>query len=97
MEAAVQQLAGVLGMAIPPGTTWRQITTRMDALIQPMRSQTNAEREKKNDWEDARVNLHHLGSVLRNNTMHPNASHTQDEARHIFNASGVVMRALCKL
>ena len=97
METAVKQLAGVLGVTIIPATTWRQLTNNMDVKIQAMPNTTDAERERKRGWEDARVNLHHLGSVLRNNTMHPNVSHNQGEARHIFSASGVVMQALCRL
>lgn len=97
METAVKQLAGVLGMAITPGTTWRQLTGNMDVKIQPMPMTTEAERERKTNWEDARVNLHHLGSCVRNATMHPNVNHSQDEARDIFAATRVVMQALRRL
>lgn len=97
MESAVKQLAGVLGMTVDSSTTWRQITGSMDPKIKLMPHQTVVEQEKKNSWESARINLHHLGSVLRNNTMHPTSSYSQEEARNIFAASGVVMRTLCKL
>jgi hypothetical protein len=97
METAVQRLAKRLRMTISPQTTWRQLTGNMDAQISNMPQQTKREKQKKNNWEAARVNLHHLGSVLRNNTMHPTAVYTQEEAKHIFNAVGVSMRTLCDL
>jgi hypothetical protein len=97
METAVRRLARRLRMTITPQTTWRQLTGNMDAQIRNMPERTERQKDKKNNWEAARVNLHHLGSVLRNNTMHPAAVYTQDEARHIFNAVGVSMKALCDL
>ncbi len=97
METAVKQLAGVLGMTIGPGTTWRQLTGNMDGKITALPNSTAAEHEKRSAWQHARINLHHLGDVQRNETMHPSAKYTQDEARHIYHATGVVMQALCNL
>jgi hypothetical protein len=97
MEAAVKKLAGKLGMTIGPATTWRQLTGTMDIRISALPQGTQAQMNKKNAWEDARINLHHLGSVVRNNTMHPTAHYSQDEARHIFHSVGVVLQALVKL
>jgi hypothetical protein len=97
METAVKQLAAILGLTITPQTTWRQLTASMDTKIQAMPNRTKNEAEQKNNWENARINLHHLGSVMRNNTMHPNVTHNQEEARHIFSAVNVVMNALCRL
>jgi hypothetical protein len=97
METAVKQIAGVLGMTITPGTTWRNLTGNMDARIQTMPTSTDLEKARKTSWEGARVNLHHLGSAIRNGTMHPDVSHTQEEARHIFSVTGVIMQALCRL
>lgn len=97
MEAAVRRLARKLGMTITPQTTWRKLTWNMDAQIKNLPQQTKREKQKMNNWEAARVNLHHLGSVLRNNTMHPTTVYTQEEAKHIFNTVGVSMKALCDL
>jgi hypothetical protein len=55
--------------------------------IKQMPDATKAQKRKKDDWEAARVNLHHVGSVWRNNTMHPAASYTQSEGRDVFNAT----------
>jgi hypothetical protein len=97
MEIAVRRLARKSGMTITPQTTWRQLTGNMDGQIRRMGERTAKQKQRKNDWEAARVNLHHLGSVLRNNTMHPAAVYTQNEAKHIFNTVSVIFKALCKL
>jgi hypothetical protein len=97
METAVRKLAKKLGMTITPQTTWRQLTGSMDVQIGGMPQRTQKQKKNKNNWESARVNLHHLGSVLRNNTMHPTAVYSQDDARHIFTAVGVAMKMLCDL
>jgi len=97
METAVQRLAKKLGMTITPQTTWRQLTGNMDVQIRKLPQQARREKQKRDNWEAARINLHHLGSVLRNNTMHPTAVYSQEEAKHIFNAVGVSMKTLCDL
>lgn len=97
MEAAVRKLASKLGVTITPQTTWRHLTGSMDSKISALPRITRKERAQKDRWESARINLHHLGSVIRNNTMHPAAFYTQEQARHIFFSAGVVLNDLRKL
>ena len=97
MEVAVRQLGKRLKVTITPQTTWRNMTGQMDTIIKKMPNATTAQQKKKNKFEEAIVNLHHVGSVWRNNTMHPAASYTQDEARDVFNATRVFMNGLCDL
>jgi hypothetical protein len=97
MEIAVRQLGRRLNINITPQTTWRLMTDQMNAKIKTMPAAADAQKRKKNNWEAASMNLHHIGSVLRNNTMHPAASYTQAEARDVFNATRVFMNGLCDL
>lgn len=97
METAVQRLARKLKMKITPQTTWRQLTGSMKTKIEKMSQKTEKLKERRHDWEAASANLHHLGSVVRNKTMHPDRVYTQAEARHIFITVGVSMDALCDL
>jgi hypothetical protein len=97
MEVAVRHLGKRLGMTIAPNDTWRKITGNMDAKIKPMKETTDLQKRKKNAWEEARVNLHHLGSVWRNNTMHPAKSYTPAQARVVFEATRVAMTSLAAL
>ena len=97
MEVAVQSLGRKLKVTIRPDSTWRKITGEMDDKIKKMPEKTNAQKLRKNAWEEARANLHQVGSVWRNNTMHPAISYTRGQARDIFEAVRVFMNALARL
>lgn len=97
MEVAVRQLSKRVGVTITPQTTWRQMTGNMDVRIKVMPDSTVRQKQKKNDWEAARANLHQVGSVWRNNTMHPAKSYAREQARDVFDAVRVFMTALCEL
>jgi len=97
MEIAVRQLGKRLKITITPQTTWRQMTGLMDHKIKKMPENSERLKRKKNDWEAARANLHHVGSVWRNNTMHPTTSYTRSQARDILNAVRVFMVSLAEL
>jgi hypothetical protein len=97
MEVAVRKLGRRLNVTIRPNTTWRGITGKMDVKIKSMPESTDGQKRKKNAWEEARANLHHVGSVWRNNTMHPAKSYTPSQALDIFKAVRVFMNGLCEL
>lgn len=97
MEVAVRQLSKRLKVTITPQTTWRQMTGNMDQKIRVMPDATQPKKQKKNDWEAARANLHHVGAVWRNNTMHPATSYTQSQALDVINAVRVFMSGLAVL
>jgi hypothetical protein len=97
MEVAVRQLGKRLKVTITPQTTWRQMTNLMDHKIKAMAEATTVQKRKKNRWEESRANLHHIGSVWRNNTMHPATSYTRSQAHDIMSAVQVFMTGLCDL
>jgi hypothetical protein len=97
MEIAVRQLSKRLKVTITPQTTWRVMTGNMDPKIKAMPDATQRQKQKKNDWEAARTNLHLVGSVWRNNTMHPATSYTQSQALDVMNAVRVFMSGLSAL
>jgi hypothetical protein len=97
MEVAVRQLGKRLKITITPQTTWRQMTNLMDDKIKKLPENTEPLKRKKNDWEAARANLHHVGSVWRNNTMHPAVDYTQSQARDVIIAVRVFMSDLAAL
>jgi hypothetical protein len=97
MEVAVRKLAKKMNVTITPQSTWRKMTGLMDDKIKKMPDTTDRLKRKKNDWEGARANLHHVGSVWRNNTMHPATSYTPSQAQDVFNAVRVFMVDICKL
>jgi hypothetical protein len=83
MELVVRQLSKRLKVTITPQATWRQMTGQMDDKIKKMPENTDKLKHKRNEWEAARANLHLVGSVWRNNTMHPAVSYTQSQARDV--------------
>ncbi len=97
MESAVQTLAKRLKMTINAQTPWKVITGGMDGKIKNMPDKTPSLKKKKDDWEAARTNLHLVGSVWRNKTMHPAESYTASQAADVFNAVRVFMTALAEL
>jgi hypothetical protein len=99
MEVAVRQLARRphMSITITPKTTWRMITGAMDKKIAKMPDATTREKNKKENWEEARANLHHVGSVWRNKTMHPAKSYDQEQAFNVFKAVSVFMSGLAAL
>lgn len=97
LEVVVRQLGRRLKVTITPQSTWRQITGAMDGKIKGMPEKNDRQKHKKMEWESARANLHHLGSIWRNKTMHPAASYSRGQAREIYDAARVVMTDLCRL
>jgi hypothetical protein len=97
LEVAVRELGRKVGVTITPQSTWRSITGAMDSKIRGMPETTDRQKEKKNDWEGARANLHALGSVWRNKTMHPASSYTRSQAHDVFAAARIAMDGLSDL
>lgn len=99
MEIVVRNLSSRshINVTITPQTTWRKMTSAMDGKISKMPDTTDALKHKKNKWEEARANLHHIGSVWRNNTMHPATSYTPAQAKDVFDACRVFINRLAAL
>jgi hypothetical protein len=97
MEIAVRKLGAKVNVTITPQSTWRLITGAMDAKIKGMPDATDLQKRKKNAWEGARANLHQVGSVWRNNTMHPATAYTPSQALDVYGAVRVFMNGLCAL
>jgi hypothetical protein len=99
MEIVVRKLARRphMEITITPKTTWRMITGAMDKKIAAMPDGNIREKKRKENWEEARANLHHVGSVWRNSTMHPAKTYTQPQARDVLDACRVFMSGLCAL
>jgi hypothetical protein len=97
LESVIHILSNELGMTVTHKTPWRVLTGNMDDKIKKMPDNTQEEKNKKNAWEESRINLHHIGSVWRNDTMHPAKSYTPSQALEIFNAVRIFMPSLAKL
>ncbi|TWC05585.1 hypothetical protein FBZ93_103605 [Bradyrhizobium macuxiense] len=97
LEFVVKKLSGRLKITVTHKTPWRVLTNSMDGKIKKMDDDTPAKKKKKNQWELACTNLHHVGSVWRNETMHPSATYTPRQAMDVFDACRVLMNSLARL
>jgi hypothetical protein len=97
MEVAVRKLARSLKINVTWKTPWRVLTGAMDAKIKKLPEVTEAQKRKREKWEAACTNLHHVGSVWRNSTMHPATSYTPSQARDVLSAVRIFMTALAEL
>lgn len=97
MEVAVRKLGPRIGVIVDHKTTWVGITKRMNGAILRMPDGTKRQRIKKDAWEAASANLHNIGSVWRNKTMHPAKTYTSRQAMDIYDAVRVSMQSLCEL
>jgi len=97
MEVVVRKLSVRMKVNTAPGRTWRQMTGEMDDKIKKMPDTSENLKRKKTNWEGARANLHHVGSVWRNSTMHPATSYTPAQAKDVFDACRVFMSRLAAL
>jgi hypothetical protein len=81
MELALQQMATALGASVGEKDAWLTILKdRLEPAINALPESTPAERERKKQFQQSRAHLHAVRLAWRNDTMHPKATYTQDEA-----------------
>jgi uncharacterized protein YwgA len=52
---------------------------------------------EKNNWSQVHANLYHVKQAWRNETMHPKATYTEEEAREVFDAMKAFSRHLASM
>jgi hypothetical protein len=97
MELVIRRLGRRFGFKLTPQTTWRKITNNMDHHIAAMPNKTVAQAQAREAWEAARANLHAVGSVWRNTTMHPARSYTHGQAADVLAACRSFLIEVCRL
>jgi HEPN domain-containing protein len=91
MEAAVQKISQELGVE-NTDREWGKLLSDIHAKIEAM-----PKGDKRNDWSQVHANLYHVKQAWRNDTMHPKATYTEEEAREVFDAMRAFMRHLASL
>jgi HEPN domain-containing protein len=91
MEAAVQRLSAELGIR-NINREWGKLLSDIGGKIENM-----PKGEKRDDWSQVHANLYHVKQAWRNDTMHPKATYTEEEAREVFEAMKAFMRKLASL
>lgn len=91
MEAAVQELSGHLGIE-KLEREWGKLLSDIRAKIEAM-----PRGRERDDWSEVHANLYHVKQAWRNDTMHPKATYTEEEAREVFDATKAFMGNLAAL
>ncbi len=91
MEAAVQTLSTDLGIGNPE-REWGKLLSYIGGQIEGM-----AKGDERNNWSQVHANLYHVKQAWRNDTMHPKATYTEEEAREVFDAVKAFMRHLATM
>lgn len=92
MEVGVQALATKLSPSINVDKAWGKILEKVDAEIDKLPSG-----DAKDDLRGVAASLHAVKDAWRNPTMHPRATHTEEEAEEIFTACKTFMRRLAQI
>jgi hypothetical protein len=96
MEVVVTRLGDKLGVTIVDkndiGLDWGIILSNMK---KPLDAMTKG--PIKTSWSEAYALLFHVKEAWRNDTMHPKATYTPEQARDVFNAVRTFMKKLAKL
>ena len=96
MERGAQQFAAVLGLSIKSASgsdeSWNSITTKIQRKVDAL----SAGDKNKPVYNSILSYLHSVRIAWRNETMHPKATYTQEEAESVFTAVRSFMKELAK-
>lgn len=91
MEAGVQKISENLGVNNVE-REWGKLLSDIHGKIAAM--PRGGERD---EWSQVHANLYHVKQAWRNDTMHPKATYTEEEAREVFDAMKAFMRHLASM
>jgi hypothetical protein len=89
MEIAVQKFGDKLGVPLVDEKVWQVILDGINAKIRPMGKSADGKR-----YAEISSYLYNVKLAWRNETMHPKATYTDEEAESIFQAVKTFMREL---
>jgi hypothetical protein len=81
MEAGVQKFGDKLGVVLTDEKTWQTILDQINPKIKALGKDPLAKR-----YSSIATHLYHVKLAWRNETMHPKATYTEDEAKVVFAA-----------
>jgi HEPN domain-containing protein len=91
MEAAVAELSRKLSITNTE-REWGKLLSDIHKKIEQM-----PRGSERNAWSECHANLYHVKQAWRNQTMHPKATYTQEQAKEIFQTTRVFMSQLATL
>lgn len=91
MESTVQRLASCIGV-VNVDREWGKLLSDISKKIEEM-----PKSGRRNQWSQSHAHLYHVKQAWRNDTMHPKATYTEEQASEVFTAVGSFMRHLAPL
>lgn len=91
MEVAVQVLSESLGIE-NVDREWGKLLSDIHGKIGHL-----PKGDERNRWSEVHANLYHVKQAWRNDTMHPKATYTEEEAGEVFDAMKAFMRNLANI
>ena len=95
VEIGIRELCETLNVAVSPNAGWLVILNeKLEPAINKLPEGTPTEKRRKTDLQQARAHLHAIRLGWRNDTMHPKATYTEEEARGLIAHVETFMRHL---
>ena len=95
IEIGIHALSDALNLTINSKSGWLTILNKkLEPAIESFPESTPSERQRKRYLQQARAHLHAIRLGWRNDTMHPKATYTEEEARDLTEHVGNFMRHL---
>ncbi len=97
VEIALRALCAALDVELSPNANWLTIlNTKLAPAIDRLPNNTKPERERRKDMQLIHTHLHAVRLALRNDTMHPKATYTDEEAGEVLRHVETFMKHLAE-
>lgn len=95
VEIGIRELCDALNVTVSPNAGWQKILNdKLEPAINALPESAPAEKARKTDLQQARAHLHAIRLGWRNDTMHPKATYTEEEAKWLIGHVETFMRHL---
>jgi hypothetical protein len=95
IEIGIRSVGNDLGVTISPNAGWLAIINdKLEPAIDALPQNTQPEKDRKRELQQARAHLHAIRLGWRNDTMHPKETYTEDEAIALFGHVKTFMKHL---
>lgn len=96
-EHGIHELAKSLNVKLKESSGWRDHLDKIAQAIENLQDNTPALKKKKKVLQQAKSHLHGIRLGWRNDTMHPKATYTKEEAKTLFDLTKVFMNHLLEV
>jgi len=97
VEIGLRALCAALNVELSPNVNWLAIlNTKLAPAIDHLPNNNETERERRKDMQLIHTHFHAIRLALRNDTMHPKATYTDEEAGEVLRHVETFMKHLAE-